>query len=155
MTSPAIRLVDPAKLDKTVFRKAFADCVVLTKDRKILLQQRPPEPGRTVGALTAFGGHVESGETPLTAMIRELREELGAIIDPRDVILLGAVTEAVFEHKDVVHCYFWHDQEAVITGCYEWEAVAFDTAADALAQPGIMDYLAWALGESRRRGLLT
>jgi len=44
----------------------FADCIVVTHDNKILLQQRP-ETGAHPGALCAFGGHVEDGETVIQA----------------------------------------------------------------------------------------
>ena len=53
-----------------------------------------------------------------------------------------------------MHVYFWHDKGNTITGCYEGEAIEFDTVEDALAHPKIMDYAAWALLECQRRKLL-
>ena len=38
----------------------------------------------------------------------------------------------------VVH--IWHDHNNMITGCYEAEAVFYETVAEALAHPQIMDY---------------
>lgn len=47
---------------------------------RVLLQQRPV--GREMAGLWEFpGGKVEAGETPETALIRELREELGIETD--------------------------------------------------------------------------
>lgn len=49
-------------------------------DGRVLLQQRPP--GRQMAGLWEFpGGKVESGERPETALVRELREELGIETD--------------------------------------------------------------------------
>ncbi len=50
--------------------------VLVDRDGKILLAQRPP--GKSMEGLWEFpGGKVESGETPERALIRELQEELG------------------------------------------------------------------------------
>ncbi len=152
--SETIRPVDPVNIDEASFKTRFADCAVLTRDGKILLQQRTPGWGKSAGCLTAFGGHVEPGETPVQGVIRELHEELGAIVAEADLVLLGAVTEAETSHTEIVYCYFWHDRHGAITGCYECEAVYYDRIAGALAHPKIMDYLRWMLDECRKRQFL-
>ncbi len=53
-----------------------AACVLVDTDGRVLLARRPT--GKMLEGLWEFpGGKVESGETPETALIRELREELG------------------------------------------------------------------------------
>ncbi len=51
-------------------------CALVDPDGRVLLAQRPE--GRAMAGLWEFpGGKVEPGETPESALIRELREELG------------------------------------------------------------------------------
>lgn len=51
-------------------------CALVDADRRVLIAQRPE--GKQFPGLWEFpGGKVETGETPETALIRELGEELG------------------------------------------------------------------------------
>jgi 8-oxo-dGTP diphosphatase len=143
-----------AGADTSGFTKHLADCVVLTKDRKILMQQRPEGWGKHGGYLNIFGGHVEPGETPMQGMIRELNEELGAIVQEKDVIVVGGITEDWTDHQELVYIHFWHDRDGTITGCYECEARTYDTLDAALAHPKLMDYARAALLRCREMGLL-
>lgn len=87
--------------------------------------------------------------------MRELHEELGAIVNPADLIFIGAVSEDFTGHTELVHVHFWHDVHDTITGCYEGEAVYYECVADALAHPKIMDYVRWALIEAQKRNLIS
>jgi 8-oxo-dGTP diphosphatase len=63
----------------TVVAVALAD-----GEGRILLQQRAA--GRAMAGLWEFpGGKVEEGETPETALVREIEEELGVALDPADL----------------------------------------------------------------------
>lgn len=51
-------------------------CALVDADRRVLIAQRPQ--GKQMAGLWEFpGGKIEDGETPETALIRELQEELG------------------------------------------------------------------------------
>ena len=53
-----------------------AACALVDRDNRVLIAQRPE--GKSMAGLWEFpGGKVEHGETPETALIRELDEELG------------------------------------------------------------------------------
>ena len=138
--------------ESTGYAKQMSDCVILTHDNKILLQQRPDEWG---GQLTAFGGHLEEGESAEEGLVRELQEELGADVNQDDLVALGSVTENFTGHTELVNVYFWHDKSGTITGCYEGgEAREYETLEEALSHPKIMDYLVWALKKCREQDLL-
>lgn len=141
-------------LDGHTFENRLADCVILTHDRKVLLQYRPKHWGSNPDGLNLFGGHVDEGESVMKGLLRELNEELGALLEESDVKFIGAVSEAWADHKEFVHVYFWHDKDNKITGCYEAEARRFDSVEEALAQPKVMEYTVWALLKCQKLGLI-
>jgi 8-oxo-dGTP diphosphatase len=54
-------------------------CALIDPDGRVLLAQRPAD--KAMGGLWEFpGGKMEPGETPESALIRELREELGIAV---------------------------------------------------------------------------
>jgi 8-oxo-dGTP diphosphatase len=145
VTVEGIRTVDFSATPAASFEKQVADCVIVTHDGKILVQQRPENWGSAAGCLTTFGGHLEPGETAAQGLIRELNEELGAVLDESELTFIAAVTEDWTQHAELVHIYFWHDKNNTITGCYEAEDRRYDTVDEALAHPKIMDYARFAL----------
>ncbi len=67
----------PAVSLKTVL---VAACALIDADARVLLAQRPP--GKTMAGLWEFpGGKVEPGERPEQSLIRELKEELGIVVN--------------------------------------------------------------------------
>ncbi len=64
-------------------------CAALVdRDRKVLLQQRPQ--GKAMAGLWEFpGGKIAAGESPETALCRELAEELGISVSEAGLAPLG------------------------------------------------------------------
>ena len=149
-----IKQIDLTKIDETSFKNRFSGCIVLTHDNKILFQQRGEDWVSHPGCIATFGGRIEQNETSMQALIRELKEELGADVNESDAIFLGAVTEAFTDHTELVYNYFWHDKNASITGCYEGQSIKFDTVDEVLSDPNIMDDIPWLLRECQKRSLI-
>lgn len=147
-------MLDLSHLDETQFKRRYVGCIVLTQDFRILLQQRGPDWSSFPGCLSTFGGGIEEGETPLQALLRELKEELGAEAKASEVVQLGVITEAVTQYSELIYVYFWQDVEGTITGCYEGEAKTYDNLEMVLTHPKLMDDVRWILGECQRRQLL-
>ena len=146
-----IREIDLDQVNLDDFAGRFVGCIVLTQDNKFLLQEivdaRPFFPA---GSVTTFGGRIEVGETPLAALIRELNEELGAAVQADDVTYLGAVTESVTGHSELIYAYYWQDELDTLTGCYEDRACYFDCAQDVVSNPHVTDDVTWMLSRLSR-----
>ena len=150
-----IKIVNLAKINRKTFEKRYVGCLVLTQDNMILLQQRGSSKWHKFpGFLSTFGGGIEIGESPMQALVRELKEELGANVLAAEVVHLGAYTEAATNYSDLVYGYFWHDRLGTITGCYEDEARYYKNCAHVLTHPKVMDDVKWQLQECQNRGLL-
>lgn len=74
-------------MDKTALFAVVA--VALTDaDGRVLLQRRPP--GKALAGLWEFpGGKIEAGETPEAALVRELAEELGIVVNRQALSPIG------------------------------------------------------------------
>jgi mutator protein MutT len=68
-------------------------CGLLARDGRALLVHRSPSREVYPGVWDFPGGHVEPGEAPVAALVRELAEELGVIVaapvDDADLVLDG------------------------------------------------------------------
>jgi 8-oxo-dGTP diphosphatase len=91
-------------------------------EARVLVQQRPP--GKSLAGLWEFpGGKIEHGETPEVALVRELREELGIEVDPRD-LTAGPFASEVLGDRHLVMLVFL---------CRRWQGTPVAHHATALA----------------------
>ena len=64
-------------------------CMVTDLEGHVLVQDRLPKPTNSWSGLTFPGGHVEPGETVISSVIREVREETGLTVS--DLISTGYI----------------------------------------------------------------
>ncbi len=150
-----IKTIDLTKIAETEFPQRFVGAIILTHNNKFILQRIvDPRPFFPAGSLTTFGGKIEANETPEEALMRELKEELGAIVNTDDTIFLGAITESATGHSELIYTYFWQDKKGTITGCYEDEIAYFDSLDAIVVNDHVTDDVRWMLYDCRRRRIL-
>ncbi len=77
---------------------------LVDRDGRVLVQQRPL--GTAMAGLWEFpGGKVEPGETPEAALIRELDEELGIVVDHSCLAPAAFASEALGERHLLLLLY--------------------------------------------------
>ena len=80
------------------------------QDGEILLQKRPE--GRQMAGLWEFpGGKVDAGESPESALVRELREELGVGVEAPNLLPLAFASEPLDDRHLLLLLYL----------CRQWE----------------------------------
>lgn len=151
------RMIEPLttkQFNNMTFKREYASALILTHDNKILLQLRTNMSKRFAGCIATFGGTIEAHENPLQALIRELHEELGGVVEEGEVASCGVITEALSNYTEAVHAFFWHDRKGSINGCYEGNAIYFANMQEALLHPKAMDYVQWLLQECKKKNLI-
>ncbi len=91
----------------------FVVAAALTnQDGEILLQKRPE--GRQMAGLWEFpGGKVDAGESPESALVRELKEELGIDVDPENLVPFIFASEPLEERNLLLllyRCHHWRGE---------------------------------------------
>jgi 8-oxo-dGTP diphosphatase len=112
------------------FRIAAAVYGILRDGERILLLRRAGT-GYRDGQLGLPAGHLDGGEDAVTALVRELREELGIEADPRScrlALLMHSAREHV-KDREYFHLFFWVDS---------WAGEPF------VAEPGKCNELCWS-----------
>ena len=80
---------------------------IMNEKGELLFQQRSMEKKINPGKWTWTGGHVDSGETPLEAIQREVLEEIGVKIPLENFKLIKTTKEEIYIPKyDVINRHF-------------------------------------------------
>ena len=99
---------------------------------RVFVQQRPV--GKAMSGLWEFpGGKVESGEAPVDALIRELHEELGIIVNPAHLQSACFASEPLYDTQLLLLLYI----------CREWQGTIYAHEAPAIQwlHPDRLHYL--------------
>jgi 8-oxo-dGTP diphosphatase len=139
---------------KTTQEKRYVSCLVISHENKIVLQERDLHCNTYPGYIATFGGGIEKGETPIMALIRELKEELGANVNESEIICLGILEESEIGFRGYNYVYFWRDKSGTITGCYEGKARYFNDPVIAKQGKKIMNDVYYALDQSIAKKLI-
>ncbi len=82
-----------ARLEKNSTVIPVVAAALIRPDGQILLQRR--RLGKAHGGLWEFpGGKIEPGESPESALIREIEEELGVLLDPDSLVPLAFASDS-------------------------------------------------------------
>lgn len=101
---------------------------LIDEDGRTLVQQRPA--GKAMAGLWEFpGGKVEAGESPEAALVRELEEELGLVVELRDLDPAGFASEPLGDRHLLLMLY----------ECRRWEGTPFALEASDLKWASIAE----------------
>ena len=115
-------------------------CGIIKQENKFLIMRVNKTPYYHIP-----GGHIEIGEDSEQAIIREIKEELGADIEESEIMSLGCVPDEFNDSPEVTHVYFWHDKQNKITGCYEDYPIYLDCITEAAQYSSVMEYTKWLM----------
>ncbi len=105
---------------------------LVATDGGVLLQQRPP--GKQLAGLWEFpGGKIESGETPEAALVRELAEELGIVVNANALVPVTFASAGLGTRQLLLLLYLVRD--------WEGEPRALEASALRWVRPGAMHAL--------------
>ena len=154
MTGMAFHKTELKDIKEDKYKDRGVGCLVLSHDQKIVVQLRDAYAPTSPNCIDTFGGGIKPNENPQQALVRELNEELGAIVKLSDVVKLGAIIETNANHQSLVYMYFWYDRYDTITGCYEGKAKYINDSTYLDTQPKVADCLAWVIEECKKRRLI-
>jgi 8-oxo-dGTP diphosphatase len=92
-----------------------AACALIDSDGRVLIAQRPT--GKAMAGLWEFpGGKVEAGERPEQALIRELAEELGIVVNEACLAPLTFASHAYAEFHLLMPLYVCRRWDGIVQG---------------------------------------
>lgn len=104
----------------------IANVLLVSKAGQIVMQHRDDKPTiSNPGRISAFGGSMEPGETPVEAAVRELKEELGIDVPPKALIPFRTYqkTQAVHGEDATVYVFVLENVEPEGLTLYEGQAI--------------------------------
>jgi 8-oxo-dGTP diphosphatase len=91
-----------------------AACALIDVDGRVLIAQRPPD--KPMAGLWEFpGGKLENGERPEDTLIRELKEELGIVVDEPCLAPLTFASHAYPDFHLLMPLYVCRRWEGIVT----------------------------------------
>jgi mutator protein MutT len=92
---------------KKRYKQIAASYLILKKKDKLLLLRRA-NTGFMDGKYSLIAGHIEKNETARESIVREAKEEIGIIIQPKDIKLVHLMHRQEYEKpSEKRFCLFW------------------------------------------------
>ena len=84
--------------------------VFVIKGSRLMLGRRF-NTGWMDGYLCPFGGHIEAGETPIVALLREIKEELGVVVKPEELEFVCVAARSTLAGETVAYEFVIRDKQ--------------------------------------------
>ena len=130
-------------LEKILTLIPVVAAALLDENRRVLVQRRR-QAGMHGGLWEFPGGKIKACESPESALIREIREELGVALDPASLVLLTFASDPAqppAPREPYVILLYTCERWSGEPQCLDGEAIAWltrDELAKLAAQPGAM-----------------
>jgi 8-oxo-dGTP diphosphatase len=144
------RLAPPALAGEPERSTAAA---LLVRAGQLLLERRPPDARVTPGVWDIPGGHVEVGESPQAALVRELREELGLEVRSCASVFVLDALEPPAQLRYRHHFFRLRACDGEVRA-REGQELAWVTVREALARDDLAAPTGYALQELYETGAL-
>lgn len=109
-------------MNQAKIKKIEVGCGIIHRAGKILIAQRLP--GRNYGGYWEFpGGKLDPGETLEQALVREIMEELGILVKPKQILAEATHPYPEFEFALSFVLCEWVSGKPVKHGCFDFRWV--------------------------------
>lgn len=105
---------------------ANAEILLFQKDGSVILQVRDDKPGITnPGLISSFGGHIEDGEEPIDAALREINEETNLAVKKDQLIFYDKRRKTREVHGEDWNVYYFGVGQMNTKGLQVFEGSGF------------------------------
>lgn len=94
---------DPLSIDQFTPTSQVSTCCIVCNEQILLLKRN--NSGTSGGKWCMPGGKLEKNETPLQAVIREVTEETGIILLPKEVVFFQTICKRTLQKDYLLHLF--------------------------------------------------
>ena len=129
-------------MDKTVL------CYIENNKSYLLLYRNKKENDMNEGKYLGIGGHIEKGETPDMALLREVKEETGLTLN--SFRLRGTLIFINDDYEEIMYLYTSNDYSGELIECNEGDLsfVSFDKIMSLPMWEGDKEFLPYLMNDS-------
>lgn len=130
--------------------QSVAQIILARSDGAVIMQHRDDKAGITnPGLISAFGGTIELGETPLEAATREINEETNLAVTPDRLQTFGTYRKTIAEHGQdrIVYFFIIHDVDDQNLEVFEGQGFVIIRNTEELQRANTSRIAAQAVGD--------